>query len=134
MVQAVIPIGKEKVTLLLETKSKYIVFPSDDPKSQILYQETDFANYLILSENEKIGEDSEGEDSLWNLEFDGSYYSNGSGAGVVLISPNGQNFTSSYKLSFENTNNTTKYKALLLGIEEAKKRNIKLLKTRGDVE
>lgn len=31
-------------------------------------------------------------------------------------------------------NNTTEYKALLLGIEEAKKRNIKLLKDKGDVE
>ena len=51
--QAVIPVGKEKVTLLPETKSKYTVFPSDDPKSQILYQETNFANYLILSESEK---------------------------------------------------------------------------------
>ena len=53
--QAVIPIGKEKVTLLPEAKSKYIVFPTNDPKSQILYQETDFADYLILSESEKIG-------------------------------------------------------------------------------
>ena len=35
--QDVIPIGKVKVTLLPKTKSKYIVFPSNDPKSQILY-------------------------------------------------------------------------------------------------
>ena len=45
--QAIIPIGKEKVTLLPEAKSKYIVFPSDDPKSQILYHKTNFYNYLI---------------------------------------------------------------------------------------
>ena len=132
--QAVIPVGKEKVTLLPEAKTKYTVFPSDDPKSQILYPETDFANYLILSKNEKTGEKSVVEDSLWTLEFDGSCYSNGSRAGVLLISPNGQKFPSSYKLSFENTNNTSEYEALLLGMEEAKRRNIKLLKARGDAE
>ena len=51
-----------------------------------------------------------------------------------MISPDGQKFPSSYKLAFENTNNTAEYEALLLGIEEAKRRNIKLLKARGDVE
>ena len=132
--QAIIPIGKEKVTLLPKTKSKYTVFPSNDPQSQILYQEIDFANYLILSKSEKIGEQSESTDSLWTLEFDGSCCSSGSRASIVLISPTSQNFPSSYKLSFENTNNTAEYEALLLGIEEAKKRNIKLLKARGDVE
>ena len=105
--QAIIPIGKEKVTLLPKAKSKDIVFPSDDPKSQILYQEIDFSNYLIMSKNEEVGMQSDVVDFPWILEFDGSCCSSGSGVGVVLISPIGQTFPSSYKLVFENTNNTT---------------------------
>lgn len=53
--QAIIPIGKEKVTLLPEAKSKYTVFPSDDPKSQILYQENYFSNYMIMPRIEEMG-------------------------------------------------------------------------------
>ena len=68
------------------------------------------------------------------LEFDGSFFSSGSRVGVVLISPIGQTFPSSYKLVFENTNNPTKCEALLLGIEEAKKKHVKVLKAKGDVE
>lgn len=47
--QATIPVEKQKVVLQPETKSKFIVFPSDDPKSHILYQECDFGNYVIFS-------------------------------------------------------------------------------------
>ena len=56
------------------------------------------------------------------------------GAGIVLISPDNQKFSFSYKLAFENTNNIIEYEALLLSIEEAKKKKIKLLKARGDAE
>ena len=73
-------------------------------------------------------------DFPWMLEFDESCCSSGSGAGVVLISPTSQTFPSSYKLVFENINNTTKYEALLLGIKEAKKKHVKVLKAKGDVE
>ena len=120
--------------MFLEAKFKYIVFPCDGPKSQILYQETNFANYLIMSEDEKIGEKSLEEDLLWTLEFDGSCCSNGSRTGIVLISLDNQKFPFSYKLAFENTNNIAEYEALLLGIEEAKRKNIKLLEARGDAE
>lgn len=83
--QAVVPIGDKKVTLQPHTKCKYIVFPSDDPKSHILYQETDFSNYLIMPEIEVMKENDEEE--LWTLEFDGSCSSTSLGDGVVLISP-----------------------------------------------
>lgn len=113
--QEVIPIGKEKVTLLPEAKSKYIVFPFDDFKSQILYQETDFSNYLIMPKIEETGIMPEDANTPWVLKFDGSFYSSGLGIGIVLISPLGNIFPSSFKLTFENTNNTVEYEALLLG-------------------
>ncbi|XP_059075168.1 uncharacterized protein LOC131875151 [Cryptomeria japonica] len=52
---------------------------------------------------------------LWTMEFDGSCASTKSGAGVVLISPH-------------------EYEALFLGIEQAKKKGIKLLCAKGDAK
>ncbi|XP_057860709.2 uncharacterized protein LOC131069358 [Cryptomeria japonica] len=67
-------------------------------------------------------------------EFDGSCANSGSEAGVVLLSPNGNIFPFSFKLDFKNTNLTAKYEALLLGLNEAKCKGIKLLKVKGDAE
>lgn len=112
------------------------MFPSEDPKSQILYHECEFGNYLLFSNDSKnmSGDVDDHTAGLWIMEFDGSCASAGSGAGVVLISPQGENFPFSFKLEFKNTNNTAEYEALLLGIEQAKKKGIKLLCAKGDAE
>lgn len=72
-----------------EPKSKFTVFPSDDPKAQILYHECQFGNYMILSNNEAIGNLSQPEvmEDLWLMEFNGSCAASGSRVGVVLIPP-----------------------------------------------
>lgn len=70
--QAVILVGKEKVTLLPKSKSKYTIFPSEDPKSQILDQETDFSNCLIMPEIEETGIQLEDTNTPWVLEFNRS--------------------------------------------------------------
>lgn len=132
--EAIISIGKQKFALQPEPKSKYTVFPSDDPKSQILYQECDFGNYLLFSDDKK-GTPEDVVDptaDLWEMEFDGSCASAGSGVGVVLISPQGGKIPFSFKLEFKNTNNIAKYEALLLGIEQARKRGIRLLNAKGN--
>lgn len=87
--EAKIPIGRQKITLIPEPKSKFTVFPSEDPKSQILYQECEFGNYLLFSEDTKnMSEDVDDHTAgLWTIEFDGSCASTGSDTGVVLISP-----------------------------------------------
>ena len=87
-----------------------------------------------MPKNKETSIQSEVVDSPWMLEFDGSCRSSGSRVGIVLVSPTGQTFPSSFKLSFENMNNTTKYEALLLGLGEAKKKHVKLLKEKGDEE
>lgn len=102
------------MTLLLEAKSKYTIFSLDDPKSQILYQENDFANYLIMPKIEVEGTTQINDDIPRIIEFDGRCFSTGFGVGVVLISASGDKFTSSFKLAFENTNNIVEYEALLL--------------------
>lgn len=53
---------------------------------------------------------------------------------VALISPSSEKFFSSWKLSFENTNNIEKCETLLLGLEEEKERGIKFRREKGDVE
>ncbi len=124
--EAYIPVGKKWVKLEPKPKNKYIVTPSDDPKAQILFQECQFGNYVILPEEKcEVSKVIDCEDILWTLEFYGSWSHSRSGAGVILISPAGQVFPFSFKLDFHNTNNTSEYEALLLGLQEAKSKGLK---------
>ena len=52
----------------------------------------------------------------WTLFFDGSSCGNGSGIGVVLISPRGTNFEFSFPIEASATNNQVEYRAILKGI------------------
>ena len=54
------------------------------------------------------------------MYIDGASSREGSGSGVVLISPTQQKVTISYKLQFSTTNNTAEYEALLLGMKATK--------------
>ncbi|XP_057835841.2 uncharacterized protein LOC131046185 [Cryptomeria japonica] len=78
--------------------------------------------------------DSGMSDELWSMEFDGRCSSSGSGVGVVLIPPQGKVIPYALKLEFQSTNNTAEYEALLLGLVEARRLQIKMLKVRGDAE
>lgn len=55
------------------------------------------------------------------------------GVGVVLISREKKSTQLSFKLDFQVTNNIAEYKALLLGLNVAKRRGIKNIKVFGDV-
>lgn len=71
---------------------------------------------------------------VWIMDFDGSSASMGSGARVVLVSPEGEFFPYSYKLQFPNTNNIAEYEALILGLNMAQIKGIQNLHVKGDVE
>jgi hypothetical protein len=58
--------------------------------------------------------------SHWVLYFDGSYTLRGSGAGVVLIPPEGDILKYAIQLDFSATNNITKYEGLVTGLRLAK--------------
>ena len=135
---ATIQVGDKKVKLEPEEKAKFTVLKSDDPRSQILYQEMQFGNYILFSDDSNVQEENDQTDfddkQIWTLEFDGSCAKASSGAGVVLVAPNGEITCLAYKLDFKNTNNTAEYEALLLGMEAAKQRGVKLLKVQGDAE
>ncbi|KAH9317436.1 hypothetical protein KI387_019205, partial [Taxus chinensis] len=58
----------------------------------------------------------------------------GLGAGVVLYSPLGELYPFSYKLKFDNANNTVESEALLLVMDMVKDMGIKKLRCQSDVE
>ena len=53
------------------------------------------------------------------LYFDGSYTSQGSGAGILLVTPQGDYIPKAFKLQFSTTNNIAKYEALVAGLKIA---------------
>ncbi|GKE56712.1 reverse transcriptase domain-containing protein [Tanacetum coccineum] len=57
----------------------------------------------------------------WTLFTDEASNSKGYGAGLVLISPSGVEFTYALRLNFASTNNEAEYEALLAGLRMARK-------------
>ena len=68
------------------------------------------------------------------MYFDGSVMGPGSGAGVVLISPDGSRLRYAICLHFSASNNTTEYKALINGLRIAIELGATRLYVRGDSE
>ncbi|KAL5568387.1 hypothetical protein UlMin_024962 [Ulmus minor] len=58
--------------------------------------------------------------SLWHLYVDGSSTDNCSGAGVILVSPEGVRLSCALRFCFKATNNQAEYEALLAGLRLAK--------------
>ena len=72
------------------------------------------------------------ENTYWTIHFDGSRQLEGSGAGVVLISPRGDKFCYVLRLMFPYTNNTTEYEALPHGLRMAKEMSLSRVRCLGD--
>ncbi|XP_071687628.1 uncharacterized protein [Rutidosis leptorrhynchoides] len=64
----------------------------------------------------------------WKLFTDGASSSDGSGAELMLINPEGQEFTYALRFEFNTTNNEAEYEALLAGLRIAKEMKIEHLK------
>ena len=72
------------------------------------------------------------DNTYWTIHFDGSRQLEGSGAGVVLTSPRGENFCYVLRLMFPCTNNTAEYEALLHGLRLAKEMSLSRVRCLGD--
>lgn len=60
-------------------------------------------------------------EAIWQLECDGAYCQNGSGASAVLTAPSGTQLKYAARLDFEGcTKNVAKYEGLLLGLHKAR--------------
>lgn len=55
----------------------------------------------------------------WTLYVDGASNSEGAGAGIVLISPEGHHLRSAIHFAFHATNNDAEYEALISGLKLA---------------
>ncbi|XP_073129118.1 uncharacterized protein [Henckelia pumila] len=60
------------------------------------------------------------QEELWKIFVDGSSCQSGSGAGIVIISPWGEETNISIRLDFRASNNEEEYEALLLGLKAAR--------------
>ena len=68
----------------------------------------------------------------WTMFFDGSKMLNGSGAGVVLVSPRGDRLSYVLQIHFDSSNNEAEYEALLYGLRMAISLGIRRLMVYGD--
>jgi hypothetical protein len=68
----------------------------------------------------------------WKLYFDGSACSSSQGIGIVIISPNDDNFEASSRLSHYCTNNQAEYEALLFGLEILASMKVRHVEAFGD--
>ncbi|XP_071699231.1 uncharacterized protein [Rutidosis leptorrhynchoides] len=72
------------------------------------------------------------ESEEWKLYTDGASSSDGSGAGLMLVNPEGKEFTYALRFKFVTTNNEAEYEALLAGLRMAKE--LKILHLRAFVD
>ncbi|XP_076942475.1 uncharacterized protein LOC143612353 [Bidens hawaiensis] len=72
------------------------------------------------------------ESKKWILFTDGASSGEGSGTGLKLVNPDGQEFTYAIMLNFKSTNNEAEYEAFMAGLWIAKKLGVKFLEARVD--
>jgi hypothetical protein len=93
-------------------------------------------NYLENNESGKTYENMHST-GIWKMFFDGALSCEGAGARVLFVAPkNDFVICFSYRLQWDidYTNNVCEYEALVLGLEAARKLNIKNLEVYGDAE
>jgi hypothetical protein len=74
--------------------------------------ETGLSTYCIVEKDALVPNlvgTNEDMDGIWSMYFDGSRSKNGSGAGVMLISPAQIRYYFSFRLQFGCTNNVAEY-------------------------
>ncbi|GKF06609.1 reverse transcriptase domain-containing protein, partial [Tanacetum coccineum] len=104
--------------------------PRTSVKGQIL------ADFIVerAEDNSKdtLMEDEEELPDPWTLFTDGSSCAEGSGTGLILINPEGMEFTYSLRFRFDATNNKAEYEALIAGLKIAEKMGIQNLQANVD--
>ncbi|KAK8944702.1 hypothetical protein KSP39_PZI007770 [Platanthera zijinensis] len=91
--------------------------------SRIVIKAQVLADFLVDTK-ESSSSHTERPPLAWTIYMDGASGRNPSGAGVVLINPNGIKLEQAIKFSFQTTNNQAEYEALLAGLRFAKELGI----------
>ena len=121
------------VLLLLEFDIKYVTQTSVKGRAIV-----DHLAHCSPEEAEEIQGNFSDEDIIeievesWKMYFDGATNQNGSGIGVLLISPKGAHIPFFGRLNFPTTNNATEYKACIMGLQAALGLGVKELEVYGD--
>jgi ribonuclease HI len=142
---ATIPVfGGEHRRLYREVRLAYLVSDHENPSNHPIYVVEDELGSSIFHIGDQMAETSvrkitpavgdSAENFVWKMYFDGACSKEGSGAGIVFISPTQEVIPMSYKLEFDTTNNISEYEALLLGLKAAKDMGIDKLSVFGDSE
>ncbi|GKB61962.1 reverse transcriptase domain-containing protein [Tanacetum coccineum] len=130
------------VVLLTERKGKYfeahpIKVITDQPLKQILNKAQasgKLGKYSVELGAYNIAYETRSAIKRQTLFTDGASNNKGSEAGLVLISPNGVEFTYALRLNFTSTNNEAEYEALLAGLRMAKKMNVRDIDVKVDLK
>jgi ribonuclease HI len=145
---ATIPVfGGEHRRLYREAQLAYIVSDEADPTNHPIFGlDTDLGSSLLqITETPEAPFQIKNQPifnheipppttSILKMFFDGASASDGTGAGVVLVSPWKEIVSLSYKIEFEATNNVAEYEALVLGMRVAKEMGIEEVAVFGDAE
>ena len=121
------------VLLLSKFDIKYVTQKSMKGRAIV-----DHLVYCSLEEAEEIQRDFLDEDIMgikvesWKMYFDEATNQNGSGIGVLLISPKGTHIPFSGRLNFPTTNNAIEYEACIIGLQATLGLGVKELNVYGD--
>jgi ribonuclease HI len=108
----------------------YVV--EDDIGSSIFHMSEEMAEVSVGKTTTAVGDSKD--NFVWKMYFDGACSKEGSGAGIVFISPAKEVIPMSYKLEFDTTNNISEYEAFLLGLKAARDMGVDTLSVFGDSE
>jgi hypothetical protein len=154
MTYTTIPVfGGQFTRLYRETRLAYTVSDPQNPNNFPIYIADQDLGNCILSSNDGLDgcieeNDIEHEESgymtedmcstsIWKKKFNGALSCEGAGAGVLFVAPEERFIIPfSYRLHWDidYTNNVCEYKALVLGLEAARRLKIKNLKVYRDAE
>ncbi|KAL0434288.1 UNVERIFIED_CONTAM: hypothetical protein Slati_2763100 [Sesamum latifolium] len=87
----------------------------------------------FVSKMAGISVDGTSEDQKWLLHVDGSSTIQGSGAGIVIISPQGKDLEFAVKFDFKASNNEAEYEALVIVMKMAHEAGARHLLTYSDL-
>ncbi|GJX73192.1 reverse transcriptase domain-containing protein [Tanacetum coccineum] len=114
----VIPTKGETLTMYLATLEENVsaILMAERGKKQILVY---FKHYLRKTRKQRtknLKEKKPKPENAWKLFTDGASSSDGLGAGLMVVSLEGKEYTYALRFEFKTTNNKTEYEALLAGL------------------
>ncbi|XP_021638848.2 uncharacterized protein LOC110634209 [Hevea brasiliensis] len=90
-------------------------------------------NFEFLDEHiNTVSEDTEAQDDVWEMYFDGAVNLSDNGIRAILISTGRKHFPVAVKLNFESTNNVAEYEAYVSGLQAAIEMKVKKLEVYRD--